>query len=380
MAYNLGYCPSLLLALRNLNPQNTASKKISAAGALYGLLDPQTTGDPIEVGDNGHVRGADNTDAARYAGVDTFGKPIMNIKYKVPNQATVQSTIDCTSNGTPVDTESQFSLQLYKQKTITFDFARIQNLCSDASKLAAKGQGNSIGLWTANNNSPLMNEIASTVEGEMRNFIAAINADVWTRLIAGIGTSGGNLDGTSGLPLAVTQSVTLTNADGSINYNGFNKLFQDWMVNENEGKPIVIGGNKFNAYALASRFGCCSNSGIDYAKVFTENPLMYYYDRTADTALGAGQFLVLSPGSAQFVKHNRYTDYFGKKHGTSEYGLYKDSRLPITFDLEVRENNCPRPTIDVVISLWYDVWVQPAVFAAGDILTGNTGLYRYTAA
>jgi hypothetical protein len=376
----LGYCPSLLLSLQNLNTINAPSKKITGPGALYALLDAQNTGDPIEFGDNGHVRGADNTDSARYSGTDTFGKPIMNIKYKVPNQAAVQSVIDCTSNGTPVDSEQAFALQFYKQKTITFDFARIQNLCSDASRLASKGVGNSVSQWTANNNSPLMNEIASTVEGEMRNLVAAIDADVWTRLVAGIGTNGGNLDTDGTTPLAATQSVTLTNSDGSINYVGFNKLMQDWMYNEAEGKPIVVGGAKFNAFALLQKWGCCSNSGIDYAKVFQDAPMMYYFDRVADTALGAGQFLMIAPGAAKFVKHNRYTDYFGKKHGTSEYGLYRDSRLPVTFDLEVRENNCPRPTIDVVISLWYDVWINPAVFATGDILAGNRGIYRYTAA
>jgi hypothetical protein len=375
----LGYCPAMLLSLRNLVGNNSPSTKITGPGLLYALLDPQTTGDSIDFGSNGHLIGADNTDAARYAGVDTFGKPIVNIKYKVPNQAGIQSVIDCAINGTPVDSESQFALQFFKSKSIYFDFARIQNLCEDASKVAALGVGNSVVQWGSVNNSPLMNEVAQTIEGEMRGLVAALNADAWTRIAAGIGTNGGNLDVDGITPLATTQSVTLTNADGSINYTGFNKIMQDAMLNETTGKPIIVGGSKFNSFALLQKWGCCSNSGIDYAKVFQDSPMMFYFDRIADSALGAGQFLVMEPGSAQFVKHNRYAGYFAKKHGISEYGQYRDRRLPITFDLEVAETNCPRPGLQVTISLMYDVWVKPPVFATGDILAGNRGIYRYTA-
>lgn len=376
----LGYCPAFLLSLRNLAGINAPSLKITGPGALYALLDAQNVGDPIDVGQNGHVRGADNTDSARYAGTDTLGKPVVNVKYKIPNQASVQSVIDCTSNGTPVDAETQFTLQFFKQKTMTFRLARIQNLCEEASKVAALGAGNSVGLWSASNNTPLMNEVAQTIEGEMRNLVSAINADLWTRLVAGIGTNAGLLDVDGITPLATSQSVALTNSDGSINYTGYNKLMQDWTLNEAEGKPIVIGGTKFNAFALLQKWGCCTNSGIDYAKVFQDTPMMYYFDRIADSALGAGQFLMIAPGSVKFVKHNRYEGMFAKKHGISEYGSYRDRRLPITFDLEVRESSCPDPSLDVTISLWYDVFINPAVFPTGDILAGNRGIYRYTAA
>lgn len=369
----LGYCPALLLSLDGLSTPNAASEKIGNIGALYAMLDPQNTGvfPGIDEG-NGHYK-SDGTDAARYAGVDTFGKPIVNIKHYVPNQATVQSVIDCASNGTPVNAETQFTLQFFKQKTFSLDLARLAALCAEASSVVKIGQGNSI--ERINLNTSLMNEVAGIMQGEMRGLAAAMNADVWTRLVAGIGVNAAQGD-------ALTRVVDLINADGSANYVGFNTLLTDQMINEVSGKPIIIGGTMFNSFAMLQKWSCCSQSGIDWNAAFAANPLMPYFDPTADTALGAGQFLMIAPGSVKFASHNKnkLPALFGKKFDNKYFGTFVDKRIPgLEFNIEVAENACPHPVLDVTISLHYDVWVKPAIFGAGDTLTGNRGVYRYTA-
>jgi hypothetical protein len=374
----LGYCPAILQSLRDLADPNAPSQKITPAGALYAVNDPQTrVGVPLQIGtDTGHLLGADGSDNPMFTGVDTLGRPSVNVKYYAPNQATVQSTKDCTSNGTPVMSETPFTLTFYKQKTITFTLQRLARLCEEATKIARLGVGNSVQKWGLN--TPLMNEVALVIEGEMRNLVAAINIDIWTRLVASIGTSAGNISG--GVPVATTKAVTLLEANGSLALNGYQVMDNDRLLNETVGKPMLIGGSLVNNFVRLMKWGCCNNDGVDWSKVFAEAPFIPYYDNYADTALGAGQFLVVEPGAVQFVKHNFYKGIFGQKHGVSEYGTYIDRRLPgIEFDLEVRAANCPIPSLDVVISLYYDVFARPAAFAAGDPLTGNRGIYRYTA-
>lgn len=369
----LGYCPALLLSLEGLASPNSASEKIGNVGALYAMLDPQNTGRfPSIDNGNGHMT-SDTTDAARYVGVDTFGKPIVDIKHYVPNQATVQSTIDCASNGTPVNAQTQFSLQFYKQKTFSLDFARLANLCSDASSVVRLGQGNSIDR--INLNTSLMNEVALIMQGEMRGLATAINADIWARLVSGIGVNASQGD-------ALTRVVDLINADGSANYLGLNTLMIDQLNNEINGKPILIGGSMINSFAMLQKWACCSQSGIDWNAAFAANPMMTYFDPTADTALGAGQFLMIAPGSVKLATHNKnkLPALFGKKFDNKYFGTFVDKRLQgLEFNIEVAENACPHPVLDVTISLHYDLWVNPATFGAGDTLTGNRGVYRYTA-
>lgn len=373
----LGYCPAMLMALRNIVTPNSATEKITSAGALYAVLDPQNyQGQRIETGlstGTGHLLGVDITDSAMFAGVDTLGKPVVNLKYYAPNQGTIQSVKDCAGAVAPVVSETSFSMQFYKQKTLKFRFAQLARLCEDATKQFVAGSSNSIQKWGVN--TPTMNEVAMVIEGEMRGLVAAINADMWTRLVAGIGTNAASGD-------ALSRVVDVLNADGSPNYLGYNTLLTDWMLNETVGKPIIVGGTTFNSFAMLQKWACCNNSGIDWNAAFNTNPMMPYFDPLADTALGAGQFLMIAPGSVQFVKHNFYknAEMYGRKFGTSEYGTMVDRRLPgIEFDLEVREVNCPDPFLEVVISLNYDLFVNPATFGAGDVLTGNRGVYRYTA-
>ena len=373
----LGYCPAMLMALRNIATPNSATEKITSAGALYAVLDPQNyQGQRIEDGlstGTGHRLGVDATDSAMYAGVDTLGKPVVNLKYYAPNQGTIQSLKDCGGSVAPVITETSFAMQFYKQKTLKFRFATLARLCEDATKQFVAGSGNSIQKWGLN--TPTMNEVAMVIEGEMRGLVAAINADILTRLVSGIGVNAASGD-------ALTRVVDVINADGSPNYLGYNTLLTDWMLNEAVGKPIIVGGTTFNSFAMLQKWACCNNSGIDWNAAFNSNPMMPYFDPVADTALGAGQFLMIAPGSVQFVKHNFYKSYemYGRKFGTSEYGTMVDRRLPgIEFDIEVREVNCPDPFLEVVISLNYDLFVNPATFGAGDVLTGNRGVYRYTA-
>lgn len=130
---------------------------------------------------------------------------------------------------------------------------------------------------------------------------------------------------------------------------------------------------------MTSGYGCCSQDGVDYGRVYQDAPNMFYFDPTADTALGADQFLMFAPKAMQLVKHNRYQPgLINGEVGVSEYDTFRDSRLPMTWDIEVRIENCPLPTLVVTISLWYDLWAQPAVWNNG-VLSGNRGIFRYRA-
>jgi hypothetical protein len=176
--------------------------------------------------------------------------------------------------------------------------------------------------------------------------------------------------------------VTLITS-GQPNFNGFGKLFLDIEANEMFGTPMILGGGAFSRFALMARNLGQSAGGVNFGGLINNNPLNFFYDPTADTVLGADQFLNVMPGHTKFVPWNRYAnnEMFARKFGTSWYGTFVDPRLPnLTFDLEIKEINCPQPYYVVTVSLQYGVFVQPAnAYKSDDRLFGIRGLYRYKA-
>lgn len=134
-------------------------------------------------------------------------------------------------------------------------------------------------------------------------FEEALDAALTTLLEAEVGNNGDNE--------ALTTVPIFTQANG---YNPgmsvlnpeamwyLNQVYQDMGL---EGQFAMIGGTIVNKIAMFNKWTTANMYGVDMTKMNAINPYPFY-DRNFNTTFGQSDFIMLAPGTTQFVTWNKY--------------------------------------------------------------------------
>lgn len=355
----LGICETMIRSLAMASPKQQQS--IGNIGSLMIAIDPEN-----KVG----------VDTVSYDKGDGFfsnvgGTPSVKLRYYPPSIGTTGNTFSCANPSTPayIDVDFQISLQSWITPiSITRDYMRL--LCGDAA------QSNS--AWLRGVASPLpirMLEVRNMIMSRMRDLFRTMNTNIRTKILASFGKNA-----TTGT--VATIPIPLFRTDGTLRSDGWAKAMVDYMTNEFNGQPLILGGSLPNQYAMqAINWASISQSGIDYEKLQASNPIKMYHDSGVDTAFGLNQMAVIAPGQIKFVQEKKNVGVFAGKHGNSYFGTLSIPEMPeITFDIQIQEIDCDSQSgsYKIMIGTKYDLFVMPSIYPVGDIKEGVNGVLRYT--
>lgn len=186
---------------------------------------------------------------------------------------------------------------------------------------------------------------------------------------------------TTGTANATTLTV-FPDATGNPNARPLQKIKYDFSEkNEMMGSPMVIGSGYMSQYMRTLAAGCCNDGGVDMLSLSNQMGWSPFIDTQLESVFGANHFIVLEPGSAQFLQFNSYVGEDATKAGDSVVRTtIKDPRTGIVYDLKVLQNDCDDNYV-VIINLTYDIWFTPiAQYHFDDPLYGTRGSLRYVAA
>lgn len=362
-ASSLGVCDSVIVSLSNA--MEVQNQRFTNAGLLYALNNPQNA-NAIQ------VIGADKGDGMVSA-YDNAGAivPRVRVRYYPPQTSASGTTKTCTATENERPTETTRDITLYRQRTFTLTRAFISSLCADSTKVTNAIKVNDFDAGKALQ-SARMEEVRQIIYSHARALVRDVNADLLTKVVANIGKNS-----RTGATTAV--DINLFNADGTMRHDGMAQIQTDYVYNEFQGRPIIVGGGLFYKYLTTIQWGDLSASGVDYSKVLSTNPVDAYFDRTFDASpLAVDNFLVLAPSMVGFLQYVQYAGMFSAGHGTSEFGTFELPELPnVKFDLQVKQTDCDTPSFTFIMSMSFDAFVAPDWHKAGDVLTGVTGVLRY---
>jgi hypothetical protein len=362
----LGPCLATILALSNVLGPN--APRVDEGGTIYSLLDAGNrrigeTPDPSQGRNDG------------VASFDTNGYPtvkLRNYQRSIEESATVPS---CDANGVPLQ-ETEFKITMYRQQSLAVTWKEMQALCGDAAKVynsgARSAENANAGAAYSVRNTPLMNDTVQKLMSKIYKLVADINKDITTKIATKAG-----VNRRTGTNAAKTYNVF--RADGTKNEMGYNELVTDYEYNGWGGIPVMLGGASSSMFARSMRWGNFAATGTDYSKVTQQDPFRFYLSKIADTTFGADRFLTMAPGAAKLVTYNRYgtSGQFSGDWGTSSYGQFTIPEFgdDIRFDLQVDKANCPGPSAIIIVSLYFDIYVNENIFNAADPAAGVNGLF-----
>lgn len=236
--------------------------------------------------------------------------------------------------------------------------------------------------------------LMSDMWGTIRSAMYAVLADVDKKGVTAMSTQFG-INLATGL-----NTATVINYDPAKAYvDIIKKIVLDTETNEFCDDFCIVGNGDITALEIERQLATGVNgAGINMQSVYNQIPRIFS-DNYTKTGWGANQFGVFERGSVGLINVPRYigaynqrianTEYFPMMLPVNEMVCPQDCLDNFTFDMSIREIDCPtQMTIDgvqvtkdrgyqVVISKKYAYVVKPDLYATGDPLSGVNGTLRY---
>ena len=379
MKGNIGACD---LIIANMFDVANGQFNTPRMGATMAALSPQNrslldTISPVRDEYGNLSRGAD-------------GKPKVKIMNYLNQNEEVSDSPTCDGGAAVPPVEEEFVIDKYAELGFKFSHAEWQRFCQESFDNLETGPANKIRLKKNIKRTKLINWMNTQIAMKIGNIMNKVENDATDALLAGVGVNAvyGN---------ATAQNVLLFDNATTMNQRPhlYDELGKIMRKNELSGTPIVIGGENIATFADRFDVACCSDGGIDYAKMGGKMKFEYYYSDKLEAKFGANHFTVLAPGSFGFVTYPRYEHIMfangEAKHGTSEYGVFSVPEFSadnsggrtIDFDLKVKKIDCDpdfgnEESWLVIPSISYDFFVKPAGFRYGyGPLQNVNGIMRY---
>lgn len=368
----LGFCPSLLLDIKDIAGQNSPATKLHVAGFLSMLFCCQDSLASVvqEPFANGHTRSA-------------------TVKYRqrvLPSAA--QTADNCDIDAIPAYAEWNLPATGHRQLSFFLPLDTVRQYCADASRMVE---------FPGTPRTRVMDEVYGTFLEYANALMKAINQDLVAQMATEFGENASNGD----------DGGTLINFNTSGNTailnNGLIQVLRDIRENEICGTPCMVGGGLWDAQWIAQQIACCNNAGMDMSGLTNALPRLFF-DKDTQSIWGANSAGLFAPGSVKFLSFDKNVgEAFTGQMGTSfftniglpvnEFGCNLDDCLrDLRFDVQIRFLDCPQ-TVDingvptavgrgwhVIISKDYGLWVQPTTgYQAGDSLADTNGTIKYFA-
>jgi len=371
-----------------------AAQKMGNIGALRASLSPQ----------NGRILNLLYPE--RSNGTVSFEKDGSNIRPTVRLRWRKKATANSvkTSPSCSADTdratveESVITISQYAEDGFRLDEAAANIICDEYDAMQAARAGRS------SLQSTVRGSKAATINGELAdriaNILQTVDANAATALTDGVGVN--LLYGT-----ADPQKMKFFNYAEA--QQGPLRFFKQEMANIGKkhgltGKPIIVTDSfeVINWFELVCGAACCSDAGVDYARLITQQYEIYYSDKITDiigevNGVTGENIILFYPETFLTLavdkwRNTRLAMGSNRKIANTEFGaiavtepsmrvadtgcLQEIGSPRMTFDLRIREIDCvsdvPSFSTDFLASLLYENVTAPA---DGD---GVTGIFHYT--
>lgn len=172
-----------------------------------------------------------------------------------------------------------------------------------------------------------------------------------------------------------------SDTDGSI------VLKRDFKKIGYKSRPIMVGDSEnMDYFNNMLDYSCCNSAGVDVGRL---NPHFSYWmsNHVPSVLGGADRVMVWNPGSVQLLTRNNFAgDFAFNFDGTQMRGTLVSPYNGLTYDLEMTYHKCvddgeggfkPNNHWGIALNLKYDIWFNPATFAAGTDKEDINGVFPY---
>jgi len=171
------------------------------------------------------------------------------------------------------------------------------------------------------------NYIARMVEKGMSAIKRSMNQEAVAFLDANFGPLGYG-------DTTFTTKTKLTN--GAFVDDYLSDIMYQYELAEGWNRPVVVGGELSRKYMTALRAHCCATVNVDLqALAGSDAEAYFFFEPTADTVFGAGQFAFWAPGAVQLIRYNEFTNVQGPRgidDGAIKIGTISDPQTGLDFD------------------------------------------------
>jgi hypothetical protein len=366
-ATGLGYNPYLLKAISEVvGAENAPDLKIGN----YGFLRMLEANNPI----------SENRLTAPGA-VD-----FIQVKAKqrlTRNSGYTMNTDTCQNSVTMPYQEQAVPLNIFRSISLYVDDALVQKYTDELNKVMNEGAPAG----------PFMGEMVEMIMSAAEALLGDLDNDLLTQLSVGYNPA----ESTSG-----TTSVNIPQTVTSLPLNSaINTILTDYQVNQNYGKPQIIGGaGNFLKFMNFQPFKSFNQAGENTA--LEPTAWDFYYDDIATTTYGINDIVVIAPGTVRLVEFNKFTGPYAGLKGTSWFGhivlpiqMTGNKVANVGFDYQLRYLDCPSTTAltdtyygtslavnrgyELILSKTCGLYQVPTnSYRATDPLNNSNGTVRYT--
>lgn len=365
----LGYCPSLLLHLKDLQKCNYTGTKVTTGGFLKMLLEQRAKIPNHQLTINGE---------------DGEGhyRPV-TVKYR--NRVTpseISDSLDCDIDKIPAYSEQSITRTLDRKFSFMITDETIAQYCREASTTVAIGRPAT----------SFMNEHLSYFMQMLNGFLGSIDQALLAAMATNFGTNvvtGSNAAQT----VNIKQDATVNDLT-----SGITKILADAAANEMCGPVNLVGSGLMNNFMLQQAFKGLDSAGIDTSRI---SGIRWFNDFYASSAWGSNQVGAFEDNAVHFVDLNRYVGFRAGQKGTSTFlnlpvpvecaGCNGDYSL-LGLDVQLKYQDCPESrsvsgyesniTVDrgwqVIVSKSFGLFVPNENYASTDRLNNSNGTLRYT--
>lgn len=358
-----GYFPYILDALQAATLENTPMSKVRIPGFLNLLYDQD---------------GKQTTTLNRTDGNQRW----VQLSYKQRlTEGFIQDTAgSCDVTNLVTTAEAEVNMDITKSVSLYLDVETLRKYPPSQTSKVSLGPGT------------IYRELYDRILTATNAMFTSCNRALLAKQVSNFG-----VNVVSGSNAAVSVNLE-KNTDYNALADGETKLLTDYHVNENMGKPMIVGSGLIHSYFLQQGAKSANQAGIDTK--FFANSFDFYYDQTAAAEWGANQFGIFSPNSVQLVEFFTTTGVGADKLGNSIFFRMQMPTMrgneirPVMFDAQLKEIDCATTftdgyygttiTVDrgwqLIISKQMGLFNVPSqAYRATDYLLGNNGTYRYTA-
>lgn len=363
----LGFCPAILLHLRDIALNGYPGDKVTRPGFTQYLY-TQTSRPTIQQGfSNGHRRE-------------------VRIKYAVrATENYVNTTPSCDVDLIPAFKEVTQAVSQYIQHSIFVDIDTVRQYCEDASRTVMIGQ-------------PPTETMAVTLEfllNQLNGLYQKMDKTLLTLMALNFGKNK-----RTGSTAAAALNFPLNGTENNLQ-TGFTQLIDDTMQNEFCDRPTIVGSGNFNRFNIQMEAGARSfnQSGVNEGAI--ARPYNYFFDPYTEGVWGSNQIGVFDSNSVHIVEDQRNVGSFAGPHGADHYGIFMDPRTQcwnggrldfVKWDMHVRYVNCPETATDgyaggeitlnrgtqIILSKYFDLFTIPSdAYDGADVIAGQNGTLRY---
>lgn len=173
-------------------------------------------------------------------------------------------------------------------------------------------------------------------------------------------------------------------------FANFADIGLDYMNNQLNGVPNLIGQGNLDKFMQLQKFSCCNSAGVAYDAAIAQSGVAFWQDQAANSVLGANKFLSIAPNVLHLLWFNKNHNINIDSNLVRKIVIPDPVYAPLKWDLDFKFDECD-DTWNYTLSAWLDLFKayqsdafgtngpgDPSPLNCEDELVGLTGVFGYT--